>query len=157
MCYLSIKVWYYSLTEHDNARPHAAHITRQFLNQNNINVLPWPSMSPCMNPIEYLWYRMERYLEAATSVSLYPRHEEFRNSWRECRWFYVWLSFNVSRGKNSWTRSEASSSRTYFRGHIEWQSHIKPATYEFNYSYWSTLLWDNIWSTLLWDNINKTY
>ena len=35
-------------------------ITRQFLNQNNINVLPWPSMSPDINPIEHSWDRMER-------------------------------------------------------------------------------------------------
>ena len=40
--------------QQDNARPHAAHVTQQYLNQNNVNVLPWPSMSADMNPIEHL-------------------------------------------------------------------------------------------------------
>ena len=30
---------------HDNARPHVARICRQFLNRNNVNVLPWPAVS----------------------------------------------------------------------------------------------------------------
>ena len=33
---------------HDNARPHVARICRQFLNRNNVNVLPWPAKSPDM-------------------------------------------------------------------------------------------------------------
>ena len=40
---------------HDNARPHVARICRQFLNRNNINILPWPAVSPDMNPIEHIW------------------------------------------------------------------------------------------------------
>ena len=37
---------------HDDARPLVARICRQFLNRNNINVLPWSAVSPDMNPIE---------------------------------------------------------------------------------------------------------
>ena len=40
---------------HDNVRPHVARICRQFLNRNNVNVLPWPAVSPDMNPIEHIW------------------------------------------------------------------------------------------------------
>ena len=40
---------------HDNARPHVARICRQFLTRNNVNVLPWPAVSPDMNPIEHIW------------------------------------------------------------------------------------------------------
>ena len=40
---------------HDNARRHVARICRQFLNRNNVNVLPWPAVSPDMNPIERIW------------------------------------------------------------------------------------------------------
>ena len=40
---------------HDNARPHVARICRQFLNRNNVNILPWPVVSLDMNPIEHIW------------------------------------------------------------------------------------------------------
>ena len=40
---------------HDYARPHFARICRQFLNRNNVNVLPWPAVSLDMNPIEHIW------------------------------------------------------------------------------------------------------
>ena len=40
---------------HDNARPHVARICQQFLNRNNVNILPWPAVSPDMNPIEHIW------------------------------------------------------------------------------------------------------
>ena len=47
---------------HDNARPHVARIFRQILNRNNVNVLPWPAVSPDMNPIEHIWdYLVERF------------------------------------------------------------------------------------------------
>ena len=37
---------------HDNARPHLAAITRQFLPTNNVHVLDWPANSPDLIPIE---------------------------------------------------------------------------------------------------------
>ena len=46
--------------QHDNARPHTARITTQFLNQHNVNVLPWPAVSPDLNPIEHIWDELGR-------------------------------------------------------------------------------------------------
>ena len=54
---------------HDNARPHVAKICRQFLNTNNVNVLPWPAVSPDMNPIEHIWDYLFRKVRARGNVN----------------------------------------------------------------------------------------
>lgn len=41
--------------QQDNARPHTARICMQFLQDSNINVIPWPAKSPDLSPIENLW------------------------------------------------------------------------------------------------------
>ena len=53
---------------HDNARPHVARICRQFLNRNNVNVLPWPAVSPDMNQIEHIWDYLGRKVRARGNV-----------------------------------------------------------------------------------------
>jgi hypothetical protein len=42
--------------QQDHARCHVARICNQFLAQNNINVLPWPDLSP----IEHLWDELDK-------------------------------------------------------------------------------------------------
>ena len=44
---------------HDNARP---------LNRNNVYVLPWPAVSPDMNPIEHIWDYLGRKVRARGNV-----------------------------------------------------------------------------------------
>ena len=39
--------------QHDNARPHVARVVTDFLTQQNVNVLPWPAVSPDLSPIEH--------------------------------------------------------------------------------------------------------
>ena len=53
---------------HGNARPHVARICRQFLSRNNVNVLPWPAVSPDMNPIEHIWDFLGRKVPAGRNV-----------------------------------------------------------------------------------------
>ena len=46
--------------QHDNARPHTALVTANFLAENKVNVLPWPALSPDMNPIKHIWDELGR-------------------------------------------------------------------------------------------------
>ena len=58
----------FAILMHDNARPHVARICRQFLNRNNVNVLPWPAVSLDMNPIEHIWDYLVRKFRARGNV-----------------------------------------------------------------------------------------
>ena len=43
------------LFQQDNARVHTARVSMTFLQNNNVNVLPWPALSLDMSPIEHVW------------------------------------------------------------------------------------------------------
>ena len=65
----SIMVWGgIAILMHDNTMPHVARIGRQFLNRNNVNGLPWPTVSPDMNPIEHIWDYLGRKVRARGNV-----------------------------------------------------------------------------------------
>ena len=48
--------------QQDNACAHTARATRDFLQQNNVNVMNWPALSPDLNPIEHMWDEIQRRL-----------------------------------------------------------------------------------------------
>jgi transposase len=54
--------------QHDNAGPHVARIGTQFLEAENVPVLPWPAYSPDMAPIEHVWDALDRLVRQRVPV-----------------------------------------------------------------------------------------
>ena len=51
-----------TVSQQDNARPHTARVTREYMQHENVEVLPWPAYSPDLSPIEHMWDQLGRRL-----------------------------------------------------------------------------------------------
>ena len=54
--------------QHDNAQPHVARICTQFLEAENVPVLPCPAYSPDMSPIEHVWDALDQRVRQCVPV-----------------------------------------------------------------------------------------
>ena len=50
----------HTVFQQDNARPHTARLTRQFLTANNVDVMQWPAFSAELSPVEQIWDELDR-------------------------------------------------------------------------------------------------
>lgn len=70
--------------QHDNDRKHTSHLVQNYLRRRRITVLPWPSQSPDMNPIEHLWADVKRRLRAREPfANLNAVWEALQGVWNE--------------------------------------------------------------------------
>jgi hypothetical protein len=58
----------------DNARSHRTRIEQHFLQQEAIQTIPWPAISPDMNPIEHVWDFIGRKINHRVKFCNTPRH-----------------------------------------------------------------------------------
>ena len=58
--------------QHGDASIHVSKLTKQWFNDNEIQILSWPSISHYMNPIENLWGLLVRKVD--------PRGRQFKMS-----------------------------------------------------------------------------
>ena len=54
--------------QHDNARPRVVRICTQFLEAENVPVLPRPAYAPDMSPIKHFWDALDRCVRQRVSV-----------------------------------------------------------------------------------------
>jgi transposase len=67
--------------QQDNDSKHTAKVTKQFFESRSIKVLPWPAMSPDMNPIENLWSYVKRRVSESEPKNLADLEVEIKKAW----------------------------------------------------------------------------
>lgn len=69
--------------QQDGASVHTAKIVRNWLNDQEFNVIDWPAQSPDLNPIENLWNEMKMKLEDYDTRSIPKLQDAIKKLW--CR------------------------------------------------------------------------
>ncbi|XDV35461.1 hypothetical protein PO909_005404 [Leuciscus waleckii] len=61
--------------QQDNDPKHTAKITKEWLHNNSVTVLEWPSQSPDLNPIEHLWRDLKMAVHQRLPSNLTELHQ----------------------------------------------------------------------------------
>ena len=71
-----------TLFEQDNARCHTARVCSTYLQQQHMNVLPWPAKSPDLSPIEHLWDVLDRRVRRRSPSTLRQLERYLQQEWK---------------------------------------------------------------------------
>ncbi|GFY14940.1 transposable element Tcb2 transposase [Trichonephila clavipes] len=55
-----------AIFQQDNARPHTARVSQDFL--RHFQTIPWPARSPDFSPVEHVWDQLKRQMPSRHSV-----------------------------------------------------------------------------------------
>ncbi|CAM4721734.1 unnamed protein product [Leuciscus chuanchicus] len=104
--------------QQDNDPKHTAKITKEWLHNNSVTVLEWPSQSPGLNPIEHLW----RDLKMAVHQRLPSNLTELERICKE-----EWQRIPKSRGQGLGVSPSSPASQKFHINHfITWSAaHIE--------------------------------
>ena len=69
--------------QQDNAPVHTSRRTREWMQAEDIDLLPWPSKSPDLNPIETVWDLLDRKLRKLQLASLKDLERALHTAWLE--------------------------------------------------------------------------
>ncbi len=68
--------------QQDNDPKHTAKITKEWLHNNSVTVLEWPSQSPDLNPIEHLWRDLKMAVHQRLLSNLTELERICKEEWR---------------------------------------------------------------------------
>lgn len=67
--------------QQDNTRCHIERITTKFLEQENIEALSWPALSPNLSPMVHLWDALDSRVRLRQPATLHQLWDFLRQEW----------------------------------------------------------------------------
>ena len=82
--------------QQDNVSTHCSAVTTAFLHEKSIKTLPWPALSPDMNPIENCWDCLKHRVKArvAPSQTVKELWGILQEEWRQISKQYIATLYN---------------------------------------------------------------